>query len=92
MRGLTFGAVDIYQSDATKFLIDGDRLIPPLTSVPGLGEAAAGDIVQGRAGRVFISIEEFSASCPKVSKTHIEKLRDCGALGDLPETSQISLF
>ena len=39
-----------------------------------------------------ISQEELLAACPKVSKTHVEQLRDAGALGTLPETSQMSLF
>ncbi|MBQ9979498.1 MAG: PolC-type DNA polymerase III [Oscillospiraceae bacterium] len=92
LRGFEFANVDIYKSDATKFIIEGNKLIPPLTSVPGLGEAAAADIVSGREGRVFVAVDEFSAACPKVTKGHIEKLSECGALGDLPETSQISLF
>ena len=48
--------------------------------------------VENRAGRTFISQEELLAACPKVSKTHVEQLRDAGALGSMPETSQISLF
>lgn len=31
-------------------------------------------------GKQFISIEEFSAACPKVSKTHIEQLKAAGGL------------
>ena len=48
--------------------------------------------MDGREGKQFISIEDFSAACPKVSKTHIQMLKDAGAFGDLPDTSQVSLF
>ena len=58
----------------------------------GLGETAAWDIMEGREGKEFVSIEEFAAACPKVSQTHIENLRAAGAFGGLPDTSQVSLF
>ena len=51
------------------------RLLPPFIAVGGLGETAAWDILAGREGQEFISIEEF---CRRVSrrsrKTHIENL------------------
>ena len=84
--------MDLYRSHATKFLIEDGKLLPPFVSVSGLGETAAWDILEGRKGKKFISIEEFSAACPKVSKTHIENLKAAGAFGDLPDTSQVSLF
>ena len=85
--------MDIYRSEAVRFQPDGeDALIPPFTAIPGLGETAAQSIVEQRVGREFISIEEFSDACPKVSKTHIEQLKTAGAFDDLPETSQITLF
>ena len=85
LRGFTFRNVDIYRSEAVRFQPDGeDALIPPFTAIPGLGETAAQSIVEQRVGREFISIEEFSDACPKVSKTHIEQLKTAGALEYLP--------
>ena len=92
LRGFAFADMNLYKSHATKFMIEDGKLLPPFVSVSGLGETAAWDIYKGREGKQFISIEEFSAACPKVSKTHIENLKLAGAFGDLPETSQITLF
>ena len=92
LRGFDFLPMDLYESEALKFKIQDGKLLPPFVSVSGLGETAAWDIVEGRKGKRFISIEEFSAACPKVSKTHIENLRAAGAFGDMPDTSQVSLF
>lgn len=78
--------------NATKFLIQDGKLLPPFVSISGLGENAAWDLMNGREGKTFISIEEVALACPKVSKTHIQMLKDAGAFGSLPDTSQISLF
>ena len=94
MRGLSFADIDLYESDAVKFLPVGEnQLRPPFMSIAGLGEAAASDLAACRdRGQVFVSMEEVSAACPKVSKAHMEQLKELGALGSLPETSQMSLF
>ena len=94
LRGFTFENIDLYRSHATKFIMNPEKnsLLPPFTSIPGLGESAAFSIMENREGRHFISQEELLAACPKVSKTHVEQLREAGALGTMPETSQISLF
>jgi len=92
LRGFEFLPIDIYKSHATKFLIEDGKLLPPFVSISGLGESAAWDLMHGREGRHFLSIEEVAAACPKVSKTHMQMLKEAGAFGDLPDTSQVSLF
>ena len=92
LRGLDFLPISIYESHATKFLIKDGKILPPFVAVSGLGESAAWDIMEGRKDKEFLSIEEFSLACPKVSKTHIQMLKEAGAFGDLPDTSQVSFF
>ncbi len=92
LRGFDFLPIDIYKSDARKFLIEDGKLRPPFVAISGLGESAADDLMRGREGKQFLSVEEIAAACPKVSKTHIQMLKDGGAFGDLPDTSQVSLF
>ena len=94
LRGFQFDRMDVYQSQAIHFAVDEERgtLRPPFVSVAGLGETAAISLAEQRQGKQFISIEEVSAACPKVSKTHIQLLKEAGAFGDLPETSQMDLF
>ena len=92
LRGFEFAPIDIYESHATKFLIKDGKLLPPFVAISGLGESAAWDLMEGRKGKQFLSIEEVAAACPKVSKTHIQMLKDAGAFGSLPDTSQVSFF
>ena len=94
MRGFDFAPIDLYDSSATKFKITADgRLRPPFVAIAGLGEAAAIDLENcTKHGQNYISIEEVSAACPKVSTTHLETLRRMGAFGEMPESSQINLF
>ncbi|MDP4109134.1 MAG: hypothetical protein Q8878_03790 [Bacillota bacterium] len=91
-RGFSFYPVDIYKSDAVKFIIDGNSLLPPLTSLQGVGEQAAKGIVSEREKEQFLSVEELSLRCSKASKSVIEVLKKSGALDSLPESTQVSLF
>ncbi len=93
LRGFRFETISIYESDAIRFVLKGDdALIPPFTAVRGLGETAALDTVEKRKGKEFISVEEFSACCSKLSKTHIDQLKALGAFAGMADTSQITLF
>ena len=94
MRGFRFAPIDIFQSDATKFLVTEDgRIRPPFVSVGGLGESAAQDLARVmHEGHKFISIDQIANACPKVSTAHIQSLKSLGAFGDLPDSSQVSFF
>ena len=92
LRGFEFLPIDLYKSEAKKFVIEDGKLRPPFVAISGLGESAAEDLVAGREGQQFLSIEEVALACPKVSKTHIQMLKEAGAFGSLPDTSQVSLF
>lgn len=94
MRGFDFAPLSLYDCDATKFLVEGEKLLrPPFVAISGLGAAAAADLVACReGGRRFVSIEELGMACPKVSQAHLEQLRTVGALGDMPSESQMALF
>ena len=92
-RGFKFGSVDLNKSDAKNFIIDSDgkTLIPPFRALDGLGDTVANNIVEQRAIKEFLSIEDFQKR-GKVSATLVEKMRIMGVLRNLPESSQISLF
>ncbi|MEG1917235.1 MAG: PolC-type DNA polymerase III [Oscillospiraceae bacterium] len=92
LRGFHFEPINIYRSDASKFLVVENGLLPPFSSIHGLGEAAAQATVEQRAGKDFISIEEFSMCCSKLSKNNIEQLKGLGSFAGMAETSQITLF
>ena len=92
LRGFDFLPIDLYESHAIKFLIKDGKILPPFVAISGLGESAAWDLMRGREGKKFLSIEEVAAACPKVSKTHMQMLKQAGAFGNLPDTSQVSLF
>ncbi len=91
MRGIRLLPVDLYQSDAEAFqLVDG-AILPPFTSIPGLGLAAAQSLCEARKAGPFMSVEDIKARS-RVSTAVLDQLRAQGALQDLAETSQVSLF
>ena len=91
-RGFMFEPMDVYKSDATRFLVTETGLIPPFTSMPGIGEQAALSIVEERKNGKFLSAEELIVRFPKASKAVVELLEQIGALGSMPKTTQMTLF
>ncbi|WHY93598.1 PolC-type DNA polymerase III [Neobacillus cucumis] len=90
-RGFSFKKIDLYKSSASEFIIEGDSLIPPFNSIPGLGTNVALSIVKAREEGEFLSKEDLQQR-GKVSKTILEYLDKQGCLESLPEQNQLSLF
>ncbi|RFU71323.1 PolC-type DNA polymerase III [Peribacillus saganii] len=90
-RGFSFKKVDLYKSSASEFIIEGNSLIPPFNSIPGLGTNAALNIVRAREDGEFLSKEDLQQR-GKVSKTILEYLDKHGCLEALPDQNQLSLF
>lgn len=90
-RGFEIAKVDLYDSEAVKFKIQGNALRPPLNALQGVADNAGKSIVEVRDAGEFISKEDLRLRA-KVSKTVIESLSNHGCLDGMSETNQLSLF
>ncbi len=90
-RGFEFLPIDLYHSKATKFQIVDGKLLPPFSSIEGMGDKAADAVEIAAMEGAFISKDDFRQRT-KVSKTVIDKMDDFGIFGDLPESNQLSIF
>ncbi|MCI5735056.1 MAG: PolC-type DNA polymerase III [Eubacterium sp.] len=92
-RGIEFLPVDIYKSDARIYKIEDGKIRLPFGAVDGIGENAAIALAKARedGGGDFLSYDDLMARAG-VGKSVCEALKNAGALGDMPESNQISLF
>lgn len=98
-RGIKFGEISLEKSQAKKFIIDPDdpnTLVPPFSTIDGLGDTVAESIVSEREklrqeGKKFLSIEDLQQRA-KISGTLIEKLKEMHILDNLQNSNQCSLF
>ena len=91
-RGITLRPVDLYKSEAKKFVVEEGEIRLPFSSLAGVGEAAAFSLREAReTGGEYISIDDLQARA-KVSSAVIDTLREAGSLSGLPESSQTTLF
>ena len=90
-RGFEFMPIDLYQVHATRFSIVDGKIMPALTSIDGLGESAALQIVEAAKQGEFISKDDFK-SRSGTGQTTCDLLDRLGILGKLPESNQLSIF
>ena len=88
-RGFEFIPIDIFSAQSRNFQIVGDKLMPSLNSIDGLGEKAADSIVEAAKDGPFLSKDDFRQRA-KVSKTIVDLMGSLDLLGNLPESNQIS--
>ena len=93
IRGFTVKKVDLYKSGADRFIMvpEENALLPPFTTLNGLGGVDAKSIVKKRKAGPFSSIENLKKRTG-ITKTSIEALRVHGCLNGMDESDQLSLF
>ncbi len=91
LRGYSFLPVDLYHSDAKRYLVENGKIRLPFTALKGLGDAAAGSLYAEAQKAPFVSGEEIMRRC-SVSKAVLEILKKSGALEGIPDSTQISFF
>jgi DNA polymerase-3 subunit alpha (Gram-positive type) len=98
MKKLCFWAIALllllsscHSSDPSFVKVEDGKLRPPLNSLAGLGHAAAENLYKAASEGEFVSQEELKQRAG-VSKSVIEIMTEYGCLGDMPETSQLTLF
>ncbi|MDR1831470.1 MAG: PolC-type DNA polymerase III [Fusobacteriaceae bacterium] len=90
-RGFSFLPIDLFKSDAKKFVPEEGKIRFPLIALNGLGESAATKIVEERCKEEFLSYEDLRKRT-QLSGTILDKLRKLGCIGNLSESNQKSLF
>ncbi len=92
-RGIEFLPVDIYKSDSRVYRIEDGKIRLPFGAIDGIGENAAKAIADARndGGGDFISYDDLMARAG-IGRSVVDSLKEAGALGNMPESTQITFF
>ena len=82
---------DLYESAAEDFIIKKNSLLMSLSSIAGVSESAAKNIVAAREGGKFSSIDDLKNRA-NLNRTVVAALKTHGCLKDLNESNQLTLF
>ena len=90
-RGIEILPIDLNKSHAMKYQPEDGKMRLPFGALSGVGEKAAYSIYETAQKGNFVSREDFQLEAG-VSKTIIQNLWELGAMKDLPDTNQMSMF
>ena len=90
-RGFEFMPMDLYRSDARYFQIIDGKLLPPFSSIEGMGDKAAETLAIAASQKEFLSKDDLKER-GKISATICDTMDRLGILPDLPESNQLSMF
>ncbi|HPR39716.1 MAG TPA: PolC-type DNA polymerase III, partial [Oscillospiraceae bacterium] len=90
-RGIECLPVDLYRSDAVKYVPEDGKLRLPFTALKGLGETAARSLQVGGTKGPYLSEDDIMAR-NSVGSGVMDILRAAGVLSGLPKTTQMNLF
>lgn len=94
LRGYFFDNINLMKSSSTEFIVDTEnenRIIPPFTSLDGLGANVADTVVEARKNGAFLSKEDLQRRT-SLSSTLVKKMEAMGVLDGLQDENQMSLF
>ena len=89
-RKIRFLPVDLQKSHSYVFQPEDGGIRMPFSSLPGLGENAAKNIIEARDEEPFFSVEDLRVRA-KLSKAIIDMLRENGVLDNVNETDQLTM-
>lgn len=93
-RGYHFNNINLENSASSQFIIDPHDekgILPPFTSVDGLGDSVGDSVVEARKCNHFLSKEDVMKRT-KLNNTQIDFLTKIGVFDHLSEENQLSLF
>lgn len=91
-RGFKFLPVDLYKSQAAKFIVESEGIRPPFNSISGLGTVAAEGIYNAVHSEESIKSIDDLRKKAKIGNASIELLKKFNCLNGLPESDQLSFF
>ena len=91
-RGCEFLPIQLGKSRAKLYTLEDGKVRLPFMALKGVGESAAMALENATIhGEEYVSAQELQQACG-VSTAVMESLKSVGALGDLPDTNQLSFL